>query len=66
MIEKFLNNCIDELNSVVDKEKSKQTQDQEQDQQFRQNDQIDPNEKPAKPDEESSPNGPAVNNGYYK
>ena len=46
MIEKFLNNCIDELNSVVDKEKSKQNQQEDQDNQFRKNDEVNPNDMP--------------------
>ena len=46
MIEKFLNNCIDELNGVVDKEKSKQNQQEDQDNQFRKNDEVNPNDMP--------------------
>ena len=63
MIEKFLNNCIDELNGVVDKEKSRQTQEEEKDNEFKQNDQIDPNDIPRQEDDNQTVQQP-VQKGY--
>ena len=63
MIEKFLHNCIDELNDVVDKEKSRQTQEEEKDNEFKQNDQIDPNDMPRQEDDNQTVQQP-VQKGY--
>lgn len=64
MIEKFLHNCIDELNTVVDKEKSKQSQEQDQDQQFRQSDQVNPDEEPTETNNVQQNAPTNVNNRY--